>query len=164
MVYIMVYCELSNKRSQFTWLCSPAASGKFIIFARTVWTQHYTFPVSAGVHISPAGRLHIDGRSHNEAQALLDTSPVPCDVTTRQPKGTGELSFFFLLNQIDRFLLVWLLCAVWTNENKLSQCLFVMEGWHWPRITTKIWNLTSGKCDGAKQMRGKWLHTIKNIC
>ena len=41
MVYIMVYHELSNGRSQFTWSCPPAVSGKFTVFTRTVRTQCY---------------------------------------------------------------------------------------------------------------------------
>ena len=36
---------LSNERSQVTWLCSPAVSGKYTIFIRTVLTQHNTPPL-----------------------------------------------------------------------------------------------------------------------
>ena len=38
--YIIVYCKLSNKRSQFTWSCSPTVAGKFTIFTRTIWMQN----------------------------------------------------------------------------------------------------------------------------
>ena len=39
----MVYWKFSNERSTFTWLCSPAVIGKFTIFTRTIWTQHYAY-------------------------------------------------------------------------------------------------------------------------
>ena len=38
--YIIVYCELSNERSQFPWWCSTAVRVKFTIFTRTLGTQH----------------------------------------------------------------------------------------------------------------------------
>ena len=43
-VYYGTGCESSNERSQFTWLCSPAESGKFTTFTRTVWTQYKSHP------------------------------------------------------------------------------------------------------------------------